>query len=105
MTDKICITDLMIMRPSEIKKASRKLGFHETNDLVSELDNEASNMIKQNGKTSKQLLDMGILPGDSINSEFYNPNYVYNWTSTINQLIEIRKILARSQINKVNLGI
>ncbi len=97
----ISITDLMIMSPGEIKKASKKLSYKEIDDLVSELDNEASNMIKQNGKTSKELLDMGILPPDAINSEFYDPNYIYNWTSTINQLIEIRKILARSQVKNM----
>jgi len=89
----ISITNLMIMTPSEIKKTIKKMDFKQIDDLVSDIDNETSNMIKQNGKTSKELLEIGILHPDSINSEFYDPNYVYNWTSTIKQLLEIRKIL------------
>lgn len=81
------------MTPNEIKKTIKKMDFKQINDLVSDIDNESSKMIKQNGKTSKELLEIGILHPDSINSEFYKPNYVYNWTSTINQLLEIRKIL------------
>jgi len=89
----ISITNLMIMTPSEIKKTIKKMDFKQIDDLVSDIDNETSKMIKQNGKTSKELLEIGILHPDSIKSEFYKPNYVYNWTSTINQLLEIRKIL------------
>ena len=104
MNQKISLFNLMIMTPNEIKNTVKKMDFKQINDLVSDIDNESNKMIKQNGKTSKQLLEMGILPPDFKKSQFYRADYVYNWKSTINQLLEIRKIFANS-INKKGPGV
>ena len=100
------MTDLLIESPTAIRKKLKKMNFAEISDLVSELDIETAKMIKYNNKTSDELFDLGAYGSNPKPKEGdwnYNPDYVSNYTSTINNYLKIRKILEKEAKAKMRL--
>ena len=96
--DKLSMVDLLIESPTAIRKKLKKMNFREITDVVAELDLETAKMIKYNNKTSDELFDLGAYgsnPKPKKGDWNYNPNYVSDYTSTINNYLKIRKVLEK----------
>tara|TARA_R110000824_G_C14960612_1_gene651934 strand:+ start:205 stop:558 length:354 start_codon:yes stop_codon:yes gene_type:complete len=104
--DKLSITDLLIESPNVIRKKLKKMNFREISDLVSILDIETAKMIKYNNKTNDELFDLGAYGSNPKPKEGdwnYNPDFVSNYTSTINHYLKIRKVLEKEAKVKLRL--